>query len=291
VPGATIGGAEQAVLIVNPRSGGGKAAHRDIARECAARGIEPILLGPDDDIADIAARAVAAGAGVLGAAGGDGSQGTVAAIAAAHGVPFVCVPTGTRNHFALDLRVDPRDPVGALDAFTTGREHRIDLGRVNDHMFVNNVSMGWYGKLVESDAYRDAKLKTALEMLPDLVGPRADLFDLRFSRPGGDQCRGAHLLLVSNNPYDLIRPPRQRTRRRLDQGALGMIAVRIGRVPEPRGLMNWTAANFRVDSPDTVHLGLDGEALSIEPPLLFETVPLALRVLLPRGVDAAHDPV
>jgi diacylglycerol kinase family enzyme len=43
----------------------------------------------------------------------------------------VCVPAGTRNHFALDLGVDRDDVVGALDAFTNGRERVVDLAEVN----------------------------------------------------------------------------------------------------------------------------------------------------------------
>jgi diacylglycerol kinase family enzyme len=60
--------------------------------------------------------AVVNGADALGMAGGDGSLATVAAVAAAHGLPFVCVPAGTRNHFATDLVVDRRDVAAALDA-------------------------------------------------------------------------------------------------------------------------------------------------------------------------------
>jgi diacylglycerol kinase family enzyme len=42
--------------------------------------------------------------------------------AAEHRLPYVCVPAGTRNHFALDLGVNRDDVVGALDAFTKGGE-------------------------------------------------------------------------------------------------------------------------------------------------------------------------
>ncbi|HTS15652.1 MAG TPA: diacylglycerol kinase family protein, partial [Candidatus Sulfotelmatobacter sp.] len=49
-------------------------------------------------------------------AGGDGSQALVASVAARHEIPHVCVPAGTRNHFALDLGLDRNDVVGALDA-------------------------------------------------------------------------------------------------------------------------------------------------------------------------------
>ena len=72
-----------------------------------------------------------AGGDALGMAGGDGSQAAVAAVAAEHDLPYVCVPAGTRNHFALDLGIDRNDVVGALDAFSDGHQRRIDLGRVN----------------------------------------------------------------------------------------------------------------------------------------------------------------
>ncbi|MGE5408107.1 MAG: diacylglycerol/lipid kinase family protein [Syntrophothermus sp.] len=89
--------------------------------------------------------------------GGDGSVGIVAAGAETHGLRFVCVPTGTRNHFARDLGVDPDDPAGALDAFGDGVERRIDVGTVNGRLFLNCVSLGIYGEAVRQAAYRDGK--------------------------------------------------------------------------------------------------------------------------------------
>jgi diacylglycerol kinase family enzyme len=41
-----------------------------------------------------------------------------------YGLPFICAPAGTRNHFARRLGVDPGDPTGALDAFIDGIEAR-----------------------------------------------------------------------------------------------------------------------------------------------------------------------
>ena len=86
------------------------------------------------------------GADTLGMAGGDGSLAVVATAAATHGIPFVCVPAGTRNHFALDVGVDRHDLVGALDAFTGGIERQIDTAEVNGRLFLNNVSLGLYGE-------------------------------------------------------------------------------------------------------------------------------------------------
>ena len=215
------------VLIMNPKSGGGKVERYRLVDECVARGIEPIVLEPGDDLLRLAADAIAHGADVIGMAGGDGSQALVATVASEHGIPHVCVPAGTRNHFALDLGLDRDDVVGALDAFHDGLERRVDLARLNGRVFVNNAAMGLYAKIVQSPAYRDAKMKTAADMLPDMIGPDARPFDLRYLGPDGVEYPAAHLLLVSNNPYELHHLGGRGTRARLDLGTLGVVSARI----------------------------------------------------------------
>jgi diacylglycerol kinase family enzyme len=290
------------VLLMNPKSGGGKAGRYGLAEQAAARGIRTIVLQPGDDLKALATAAVVGGADVIGMAGGDGSQALVATVAIAHGVPFVCVPAGTRNHFAMDLGLNREDVVGALDAFTDGVEHRIDVGRVGDLVFVNNVSLGVYAKIVRSDAYRDAKLQTASDMLPDLLGPDAAPFDLRFDGPDGVAVRSTHMILVSNNPYELTRLASFGRRQALTSGRLGIAAVRVagamdaaelvalesvGRLDSFHGWLQWSAPVFEVNSDGMVEVGIDGETLLLDPPLRFEVLPGALRVRLPaRLLDA-----
>jgi diacylglycerol kinase family enzyme len=287
------------MLIVNPRSGGGKAEHFGLVRECRARGIEPLVFEPGDDLREIATSAVSAGADAIGVAGGDGSQAIVAEIASAHDIPYVCVPAGTRNHFANDLGVDRRDVIGALNAFADGSERRIDLARVNGRMFINNASLGVYAAIVQSSSYRDAKLGTVARQLPDLLPPRRAAFDLHFTAPDGTQWSGAHLVLVSNNPYRPPRPGARGTREGINQGVLGVIAVRVvtpsqlpeiratestGNAPRVQGSVHFTTPRFVVDASDPVEAALDGEALVLEPPLRFESLPGALRVrVMQRG--------
>ncbi len=231
-------------------------------------------------------------------AGGDGSQALVATVAARHDVAHVCIPAGTRNHFALDLGLDRDDVVGALDAFTDGTERRIDLACVNDRVFVNNASLGVYAKVVQSEAYRDAKLQTWTDMLPDLLGPDAEPIDLEFTAPDGSRCDDAPLVLVSNNPYRLASFAGAGTRERIDTGQLGVLAARVrsaadvtklvalelvGQVSRFPGLLSWSSREFEVRSSGPVEVGLDGEALVLDPPLRFSSLPEALRVRLPRG--------
>ena len=186
---------ERPVLFFNPLSGGGKAARFDLAGQALRRGIEPIELRRGDDLEQLVRDAVSRGADALAMAGGDGSQAIVAMVAAELDLPYACIPSGTRNHFALDLGVDRDDVVGALDAFVDGRERRVDLAEVNDRVFVNNVSLGLYADAVERPGYREAKLRTLLDTIPEALGPSAaapSLFwdgDAGRSRPWQSSCR------------------------------------------------------------------------------------------------------
>ena len=120
---------QRPVLLMNPKSGGGKVEKFKLVEECEEAGDRSRSCSvPDDDLEALARDVVARGVDVIGMAGGDGSQALVAGIAAEHDLPYVCIPAGTRNHLALDLGVDREDVVGALDAFTKGYERRVDLG-------------------------------------------------------------------------------------------------------------------------------------------------------------------
>jgi diacylglycerol kinase family enzyme len=299
-PVAKSSRARSAVLLINPKSGGGKAERFDLAGEARKRGIGAVVLEPGDNLLELAEQALGDGADVIGMAGGDGSQALVATVAMRHDVPHVCIPAGTRNHFALDLGLDRDDVIGALDAFTDGIEQRIDLACVNEHVFVNNASLGVYAQVVQSDAYRDAKLETWAQMLPELLGPGAPAIDLKFQGPDATELRDAPLVLVSNNPYQLTRLAGAGTRARLDTGRLGIVAARIraasdiaelvmfetiGQAHRFRGLLEWSEPEFEVRSSSPVAVGLDGEALVLEPPLRFVSLPGALRVRLPQNAS------
>jgi len=270
---------KQAVLFYNPKSGGGKAERFDVAREARARGVEPVELHLGDDLGTLVHDAIENGADALGVAGGDGTQAIVAAIAADRGLPYVCVPAGTRNHFALDLGVDRDDVVGALDAFTNGRERVVDLAEVNGRVFVNNVSFGVYAEAVQSAGYRDAKLRTLADTVPTVLGPGGKGLDLRWTGADGREHKTGAVVMVSNDPYRLGRVLGSGTRPRLDAGVLGITVAGEDATGGPKKRVEeWSAASFEVRSDGPVAAGIDGEALKLDPPLRFRARPAALRV-------------
>jgi diacylglycerol kinase family enzyme len=268
----------RAVLIFNPKSGGGKAIRFGLAEQARRRGIEAVELAPHTALTALVDDALARGADGLAMAGGDGSQAVVAAAAARAGIPYACIPAGTRNHFALDLGVDRDDVVGALDAFVSGGERHVDLAEVNGRVFVNNVSLGVYADAVQQASYRDAKLRTLLDTIPEVAAPTASTSPLVWRDPDRHIHTGGLALLISNNPYRLGRAVASGTRPRLDTGTLG-VAILGPTGGIRRGLLRlWRLPGIEVDGDGPVPAGIDGEAVMLDTPMRFSIKPAALRV-------------
>jgi diacylglycerol kinase family enzyme len=296
--------ARRPYLIMNPKSGGGKVEKFDLKRRAEEHGAEVFLIDGSEpvDVAKVAREAVAQGADLLGVAGGDGTQALVAGIAAEHGIPFVVISAGTRNHFALDLGLDRENPSACLGALSDGVELRVDLGMINGQVFVNNASFGAYAEVVETPAYRGDKLNTTLNLLPDLLqGQRG----VRLSARADDtEIRSPQALLVANNPYGTGDIAGLSRRARLDAGVLGVIGVKVRNVQQAVDLLRGRRAvgvrvlrtkkiEITADAPQ-IPVGVDGEALSMSTPVVCTISPGALRVWVPRdrpGVVPPKPPI
>jgi diacylglycerol kinase family enzyme len=279
-------------FIMNPKSGGGKVEKFDLKRKAEDLGAEVFLIGGPEpvDVAQVAREAIEKGADLLGVAGGDGTQALVAGIAAEHGIPFVVISAGTRNHFALDLGLDREDPSACLNALSDGVELRVDLGVINGQTFVNNASFGAYAEIVETPAYRGDKLNTTLNTLPELLqGHRGAR--LR-ARADGTEIDGPQALLVSNNPYGTGDIAGLGRRVRLDRGILGVVGVTVSSAAQAVGLLRGRhATGLRVlaaeqieitaDTPQ-IPVGVDGESILMSAPVTCTVSPSALRVWVPH---------
>jgi diacylglycerol kinase family enzyme len=137
-----------------------------------------------------------------------------------------------------------------------------------------------------------------------MLGTGTAPFDLRFTGPDGTEHESAHVILVSNGRYELTGPQAFGSRRRIDGGALGIVTAEfrsskdlarfiqmqaMGRAGRFRGWIKWTDTRFEVRSKAPVELGIDGEALVLDPPLEFRILPGALRVRIPRDAPG-HSP-
>ena len=267
----------QLCLLVNPRSGTGSPSAEDLRDAARERGITVHFLQEGDDLAKVAREA---GADVLGMAGGDGSLAAVAEIAIEQDVPFVCIPFGTRNHFARDLGLDREDPLGGLAAFDDGIERRVDVGRVGERLFLNNVSLGLYARLVHRREHhrrrRDALARLRAVALTLRDRRRRQRFTI-----DGEHVR-ARLVLVANNPYtlDLLSLGE---RERLDEGKLHLY------IPHGFRRITWeerSCTELEIGSPmPRIRAAVDGEPFELDAPLAFRIDPGALRVLVPRAPE------
>ena len=260
-------------LLINPRAGTESPSAEELAEAARARGIEVRVLGDGDDPVELAR---SADAEVLGAAGGDGSVASVASVAVERDLPFVVVPYGTRNHFARDLGLDRDDPLAALEGFE-GEERCVDVGRVGERRFLNNVSLGLYAALVHRREHHRRRRQL-------FAGLRALWLSLR-RRPGvwakvdGEPVR-ARVLLVANNAYELSLFSIGE-RERLDEGRLHLYTAK-GLLP--RAWEEENGERFELDTPGgKVQAAVDGEPVELETPFELAVEPRALRVLLPHG--------
>ncbi len=265
----------RAFLLINPSSGDGGAD--ELVAAAQERGIATHVLGADDDLAELAR---SADAEALAMAGGDGSLAVVADVAIERKLPFACIPFGTRNHFARDVGLDRDDPIGALDALVDGEERSIDVGRANDRLFLNNVSLGVYAQLVHRREHhrRRANAFARLRALA-IVGTHREPIDITVD---GEPI-AARVVLISNNAYALeVLSIGERDR--MDQGCLHLYA--------PTGLLRtgWEereGERFTIDARrGRLRAAVDGEPEELETPIEFRVEPGALRVLLPRGPRA-----
>jgi diacylglycerol kinase family enzyme len=254
------------LLILNPRSGRGGPTAEELTAEAKRAGIDVHALREGEDPGDVAR---ASNAAVLGIAGGDGSLAAVAEVALERDVPFVCIPFGTRNHFARDLGLDRNDPLAALQGFD-GTERRIDVGFADDRLFLNNVSLGAYARLVHRRE-RHRRRRQAFARI------RAWAVLLTHREPLGITVDGdaveARIVLVANNAYT-IDFPTIGARERLDEGELHLYVPGDERAGE----------RFVVDAAaGRLEAAVDGEPAVLQTPIEFRIEPRALRVLVPDG--------
>ena len=292
--GRRVAPAARPFIVMNPHSGGGKVQQFDLLAAAQRLGARVRVLDVAD--ADVSAwlnEAVDVGADLLGVAGGDGTIGAVAATAADRDVPLLVIPAGTRNHFALDLGLDPSRPGDALDALIDGVEIRVDLGVAGARSFVNTVSFGAYAEVVERPDYRENKLLVTLSALPEVL---ADRTDAHFTvRAGSVTVTDPLVALISNNPYRVRKVPGAGHRPRLDGGRFGLLCVERA----PRGGLAAALREHGLHAPATVTtadeivvdavqppipVAVDGEATSADTPLHCRMRPRALRVRLPARV-------
>lgn len=231
--------------------------------------------------------------------GGDGTINVAAEVLAGTKTTLGILPLGTLNHFARDLGI-PANFEEAARLIARGKMRRVDIGQMNDRIFINNSAIGLYPLMVvDRDLQRhrlgrSKRLAMAVAALRTLLRFNHQRLTLRVN---DEKARvDTPLLFVGNNDYriDIGAPG---TRESLDDGKLCLFVMRkktrrgfvaasiralLGRIRNDDVVRIENVGQLSVSSDrSALPVSLDGEVVRASPPLNYKIRKQALRVIAP----------
>ncbi|MEE4254463.1 MAG: diacylglycerol kinase family protein, partial [Desulfuromusa sp.] len=136
---------ERLPLFFNPGSGSSQESLRAIEDDTRIQ-MEPTR---PEVMKQAIENAVENGHKRIAVSGGDGTIALAAAQIAGQKIELGVIPSGTLNHFAKRLGI-PTDTKEALNTVLSGKARPVDVGYVNDKLFINTSSVGAYPTFVRS---------------------------------------------------------------------------------------------------------------------------------------------
>jgi diacylglycerol kinase family enzyme len=292
-------------VIVNASSGAGeKGGLEERLNELFARNgwdSHILLAHSGHEILELAKRAALGDAEVVVAGGGDGTINSVTLQLLNTKKTLGVLPLGTMNHFAKDLHI-PLELEAAVETIIEGRVKKVDLGQVNDHIFVNNSSLGLYPSIVRE---REKQQRLGSGKWPAYVWAaiavlrRYPFLNIRLDVDGKELVSRTPFVFVGNNEYEM-ETLNIGGRACLDAGELSLyVTNRTGRLGLLRLALRALFGGLRQEKDflamctkevwiETKHkrvrVALDGEVTIMEPPLHYRVLPGKLRVLAPATI-------
>jgi diacylglycerol kinase family enzyme len=277
----------------------------------AGRKFELRVVADPSQLADTARQAVrdakAQNAVVVGA-GGDGTLCAVAQAVLGSGCAFAVLPRGTFNYFSRDHGI-PADPTKSIALLLNARAFPVQVGFVNERMFLVNASLGLYPKLLEDrEIYKRqfgrSRLIALWSAAVTLLRPHRHL-RLHIEHDGTMHEVRTSTLFVGNNRLQLAQIGMAEAPQ-LERGLLAAIAPRAigrlaqlgltlrgaaGRMSDADNVISFAFKRITVTHPSKRHrpvkVATDGEINWITMPLEFRVAPEPLFLLKPEA-DVAN---
>ena len=253
-------------------------------------------------VAELAREAARGDWTVIVAGGGDGTINAVASAVVGSDKILGVLPLGTLNHFARDLKI-PDDLDLAARTIVSGRIISVDVGEVNERIFLNNSSLGLYPTIVLE---REKQQRLGSGKWPAFVWAavtvlrRYPFLDVRLSADGKEFGRRTPFVFVGNNDY-VMESFNIGSRDCLDRGHLSVymthrtgrwgllrLALRafLGRLREDKDFLALCTGEVRIETRRRrLRVAFDGEVDVMETPFHYRVRPRALRVIVPNKED------
>ncbi len=254
-----------------------------------------------EEVARQAVKEAKACGGIVVAVGGDGTINTVANAVLGSGCPFGALPQGTFNYFGRTHGI-PEDIIEATQALLRARVHPVQVGLVNNRLFLVNASLGLYPQLLEDrEAYKQqygrSRLVAFWAGLITILRQHRQLHII-LERQGQTSDMRTPTLFIGNNRLQMeqIGIPLAEA---LEEGQLAAIAVRpvgtfamlgllvhgaLGRLGEAENVISFGFRRLIV-KPSSQHrqrrvkVATDGEIIWLNAPLEFRVSPEPLYLL------------
>jgi diacylglycerol kinase family enzyme len=250
----------------------------------------------------MAAQASANG-GILVAAGGDGTISAVAHEAVITGCPFGVLPQGTFNYFGRTHGI-PEDLGDAVRAMLHARIQPVQVGMVNNHIFLVNASVGLYPKLLEEreldkQQYGRSRVVAMLSAIKTALGPHR-LLRISLELDGKVQHLRTSTLFVGNNRLQMEQVGMGPLTEALEEGQLAAIAPKsvgklgllglllrgaLGRLGQAENVVAFSFKRLTIKrglyGRRRMKVATDGEVMKLDLPLEFRVLEGRLALLKP----------
>lgn len=296
-------------VIINAASGNGYTAEwaGQLAEKFRESGLnaQVMLARSGDEIIEAARLAASRKPEVVVAGGGDGTINAVASALVETGIALGVMPLGTLNHFARDLRI----PLALDDAVRTiaaGHRVMVDVGKVNERIFLNNSSLGMYPEMVHGREKRQRRFGwgkwRAFFWAVIAALRRYSFLQVRLTINDKTQYRNSPFIFIGNNEY-VMEGLDIGARNTLDDGHLSLYVPRrvsrlgllrlaiqalFRRLQQASDFDMFAVEEIEIDArKKRLRIATDGEVNMMEMPLRYRILPKALTVIAPQTEEPA----
>lgn len=291
-------------VIINAMSGNGYTAEwAEALREkfsAVGLNVQVTLARSGDEIIETARHAVSRKPALVVAGGGDGTVNAVASALVKTDIALGVMPLGTLNHFARDLGI-PLALDDALRIIAAGHRVTVDVGQVNERVFLNNSSLGMYPEMVHEREKRQrrfgwGKWRAFFSAVVEALW-RYHFLKVRLTINDKLEYRSSPFIFIGNNEY-VMEGLDIGARNTLDDGHLGLYVPRhvgrlgllrlaiqalFGRLQQARDFDMFAVEEIEIDSrKKRLRIATDGEVSVMEMPLCYRILPKALTVIAPK---------